>query len=72
LNKRGEVAAHGSGSKNHIAPQQAAAWTVMGDTPNDGPLTCSSKASAASRRASRRPSNSLGSRRFAGGAHRGR
>jgi hypothetical protein len=40
LNQRGEVAAHGSGSKNHVAPQQTAAWTVMGDTPNDGPLTC--------------------------------
>jgi hypothetical protein len=40
LNKRGEVAASGSGSKNHVAPQQTAAWTVMGDTPNDGPLTC--------------------------------
>jgi hypothetical protein len=40
LNTRGEVAAHGSGSKNHVAPQQTAAWTVMGDTPNDGPLTC--------------------------------
>jgi hypothetical protein len=40
LNKRGEVAAHGSGVKNHVPPQQTAVWTVMGDTPNDGPLTC--------------------------------
>jgi hypothetical protein len=40
LNKLGEVAAKGSGGKNHVAPQQAVAWTVLGDTTNDGPLTC--------------------------------
>jgi hypothetical protein len=40
LNQRGEVVAKGSGGKNRIAAQQTAAWTVMGDTPNDGPLTC--------------------------------
>jgi hypothetical protein len=51
LNKRGEVAAQGSGAKNHVAPQQTAVWTVMGDTPNDGPLTC--RLEAVSRFASR-------------------
>jgi hypothetical protein len=51
LNTRGEVAAHGSGGKNHVGPQQTAAWTVMGDTSNDGPLTC--RLEAVSRFASR-------------------
>jgi hypothetical protein len=40
LNKRGEEVAKGSGGKNHIAAQQTVTWAVMGDTPNDGPLTC--------------------------------
>jgi hypothetical protein len=51
LNKLGEVAAQGSGTKNHVAPQQTVAWNVMGDTPNDGPLTC--KLESVSRFASR-------------------
>ncbi len=40
LNQRGDVVAQGSGGKNHIASEQAAAWAVMGEIPNDGPLTC--------------------------------
>jgi hypothetical protein len=40
LNQRGEVVGQGSGVKNHIASQQAAAWAVTGEVPNDGPLTC--------------------------------
>ena len=51
LNKLGDVAAQGSGAKNHVAPQQTVAWTVMGDIPNDGPLTC--KLESVSRFASR-------------------
>jgi hypothetical protein len=51
LNQRGEVAAQGSAVQNHVGPQQTAAWSVMGDTPNDGPLTC--RLEAVSRFASR-------------------
>jgi hypothetical protein len=40
LNQRGEVVAQGSGVKNHIPSDHAAAWAVTGDVPNDGPLTC--------------------------------
>jgi hypothetical protein len=40
LNNRGEVVAKGTGGKNHVAAHQTAKWTVMGDDPNAGPLTC--------------------------------
>jgi hypothetical protein len=41
LNQRGDVVGKGSGVKNHVPSQQAAAWAVTGEVPNDGPLTCS-------------------------------